>query len=206
MEKYANAFRRAILRISKAASDTVQEYADKTTPDETNFTPALCTRIQVALDGFSAYGISWKVKYLSNQGGGTEEKKYGADFLGLLTLALPDYVVRKGFLAQAKIQDPGERLSSADWTRLTGQCESMLKLTTEGFVFVYSLKGVFVVPAVSVLACQSSVDLHTLHPKKIGPFFREHFECYVGDRRICRTTPDVFVSLLEIHATPTKAG
>jgi hypothetical protein len=205
MEKYANAFSRAASRVSTAATKTIQEYGADTVPDETTFTPALGTRIKDALNGYSASGITWNIKYLSSHGPGSEEKRFGADFLGVLSLNLPGYTVKKGFFAQAKRQEPGTKLSPKEWDRLVEQCQTMLAFSPESFVFVYSLNGVFVVPAISVLACHSHEDLHTLHPKKIGPFYREHFECFVGDRRIDSASTTVLDNLafrvgLEISA------
>ena len=188
MKRFDSAYRSATTKVSAASTKTVRDYAAMRLPDEPAITVALATRISDGLDRHSSGGITWSAKVLSSH---KEEPRYGADFLGLLSLRLPGYSVTKGYLAQAKRQEPGKGMSNNEWTRLQKQCEKMLNFTIESFVFIYSFNGVFVVPALSVLACASSEDLHLLNPKPMGRFFREHLECYVGDPRI--NTPDLRV-------------
>jgi len=95
----------------------------------------------------------------------------------------------KGFLAQAKRQEPGSKLVRSEWDRLQIQCRKMIRHTPESFVFVYSLNGVYMIPAVKVLSCTDIEDLHTLHPEKTGSFYRSHFECFIGDPRVDSATP-----------------
>lgn len=205
MQRYESAFQRASTKLAHAATKTVQDYTVNALPDEPAFTAALVTRLKDALDGFKTSGIAWSAKILSSHGANTEEKKYGADFLGVLTLALPGLNVKKGFLAQAKRQEPGSKLDLRQWKDLAAQCEKMLKITPSSFVFVYSLNGVFMVPAIKVLSCEEPEDLHTLHPAKTGPFYRSHFECFVGDRRLDSPTTETLRNLplrgLAISAT-----
>ena len=116
-----------------------------------------------------------------------KKKESGADFLGLLTLALPD-VVQKGFLAQAKRQDPGERLSSADLDAPDRTMRVHVETYDRRFCLCLFFEGGICgagrecarLPVLRRLA-------HT--PSKIGPFFREHFECYVGDHHLAERHP-----------------
>ncbi len=207
MKKFDRAFRSAATKLTNAAAKTSQELADGGIPDEPSFTSALVTRFKDALDGYSSGGISWSAKILSSHGPNSEEKQFGADFLGVLDLNLPGYQIKKGFLAQAKRQEPGSKLSSQEWERLYRQCESMLQFTPEGFVFVYALNGVFMVPAISVIACSSThpQDLHTLHPKTTGGFYKEHFQCFIGEKRIDSATPSILDNLKARHAIEISA-
>jgi hypothetical protein len=184
MERFAKAFSSAATKAARAATKTVRDYADGALPDEPSFTTALVTRIRDALDRNSTRGITWTARILSSHGPGTEEIQYGADVLGVLTLELPGFTITKGFVAQAKRQEPGCKLSASEWNRLKGQCDTMLAVTPESFVFVYALNGVFMIPAISVTGCATPQDLHTLHPKKTGQFYKEHFQCFVGDKRV----------------------
>ena len=208
MKKFDSAFGSAATKVANAAKRTAEEYADKQLPDEPAFTSALATRIRDSLTGFAKGGITWSSKILSSHGPNTEEKKLGADILGALHLNLPGYVVKKGFLAQAKRQEPGKHLSKDEWGRLYNQCLTMLQFSSESYVFIYSLNGVYVVPAISVVACTSVEDLHTLHPKILSAFYKEHFMCFVGDRAIDSTSPRTLDNLIarvtiEISANAT---
>lgn len=181
MNRYEKAFSNAQRIIANAANAVAEGYARGRYPDEVAITGNLAGRIEAGLNGYASGGILWQVKTLSPY---TEEKPYGADFMGILTLALPDFSVTKGFLAQSKRQESGQKLDASEWKRLQSQCEKMLARTPASFVFVYARNGIVVVPAISVLASTGREDLHTLHPKKVQNFFREHFECYIGDRKI----------------------
>ena len=205
MQRFDKAFSSACAKLARAASQTMQDMAIRALPEEPTITAALVTRWRDALNGYSAYGIGWSARILSSLGPHTEESKFGADFLGVLKLDLPNYAITKGFLAQAKCQEPGSRLSRKEWDRLKDQCEKMLALSAESFVFVYSLNGVFMLPAINVLACSTAEDLHTLHPRRTSPFYKEHFHCFIGERRIDSTAPDLLEGLsvrrgLEISA------
>jgi len=195
MKKYESAFSSAATRIGGAAKKTSEDYAEKVIPDEPTFTAALVTRIRDSLAGYSKGGITWSAKVLSSHGANTEESQFGADFLGSLVLNLPDYRLGKGFLAQAKRQEPGSHLTGKEWSRLQDQCKKMLAFSTAGYVFVYSLNGVFVVPAVSVVACLRPEDLHTLHPKTLSNFYKQHFMCYFGDKAIDSSGPTALDNL-----------
>lgn len=184
MQKYSSVFSRASTRIANAATRTCTDYSIGNLPDEPTFTGALVARFSDALDGQDIRGVYWSASVLSSHGPDTQEKKYGADFLGILDLRLPELTIRKGFLAQAKRQEPGSKLSKSEWGRLVGQCKTMLSHTSESFVFLYSVNGVFIIPSAKVIACTANEDLHTLTPDKTGPFYRRHFECFVGDLQI----------------------
>lgn len=182
MKRFDRAFSSASRRVATAAAWTIRDFGSGALPDEPSITAALVTRVRDTLDGLQTPGVAWTARILSSHGPNTEEARYGADFLGVLSLSLPDYSINKRFLAQAKRQEPGKRLSAAEWTRLKQQCEEMLARTSESFVLAYARNGVFVVPAISVTACSNPEDLHTLHPKPLGRFYRDQFECWVGQR------------------------
>jgi hypothetical protein len=196
MKKYESAFSSAATRVGTAAKKTVEEYVEKNLPDEPSVSVALVTRIKDAISGFAKGGITWNAKILSSHGPGTEEAKIGADILGALSLGLPEYSVKKGFLAQAKRQEPGKPLDLTEWKRLQAQCDLMLKHSPESFVFVYAMNGFYVVPAISVAACAGREDLHTLHPKTLSAFYKEHFMCFVGDKSITGASAAVLDDLL----------
>jgi hypothetical protein len=195
VKKYDKAFEAAATKLSHAAATTVADLKAGLLPDEPAFTAALVTRFKDALHGSATAGISWSARILSSHGPNTEEAEFGADLLGVLRINFPDYQVAKGFLAQAKRQRAGKKLSAHEWNRMRDQCSEMLERTAESFVFVYSQDGVHMVPAVAVVACQQPHDLHDLHPITTGRFYAEHFRCFIGDRRIDRPTTSVLDGL-----------
>ena len=195
MQRFNAAFESAANRLNTAANRTRDDMVAQRLPDEPAVTSALVTRFHDALDGYEKAGIRWSAKILSSHGRGAEEGIVGADFLGVLQIEFPEFEVRKGFIAQAKRQDEGKKLTPSKWSRLVEQCTKMMKYSNTSFVFVYSQNGFVVVPAVSVLACRGSEDLHTLHPTKIHHFYKKHFHCFVGDHRIQDSSPSILEEL-----------
>jgi hypothetical protein len=157
---------------------------------EPAMTERMITAIEKALDGEVIRGVRWEAKTLTDRGKGTQEKRYGADFLGALNIDLPDYKVAKGFLAQAKLL---KHETVDDLSGLKEQCKKMLKLSPDSFVFLYSKTGVRVVPAISVIA--SDRDPTELYGRSVQRFFEEHIECFIGDRAIQAATPGTLEDL-----------
>ena len=195
MKRFDAAFESAASRINAAAKKTRDDVLKLRLPDEPSVTSALVTRLHDALEGYENAGIMWSAKILSSHGRGAEEKIFGADFLGVLQISFPEFEIRKGILAQAKRQNEGKKLSTTEWKRLVEQCKIMMKFSSASFVFIYSLNGFFVVPAVSVLACRDPEDLHTLHPMTIRSFYIQHFRCFVGDYGIHDDSPSILEEL-----------
>ena len=63
------------------------------------------------------------------------------------------------------------------------QCEKMLSLTPDSFVFLYSKYGISIVPAISVLSAKQC-NPHDLYSRSISRFYEEHFQSFIGDRRL----------------------
>ena len=101
--------------------------------------------------------IVWNARSLrTSRGRAAEEKHHGADLMGVLDINIPNYHVTKGFLAQAKLAEPGRHFSKGEWNRLHDQCETMLRRTPESFVWVYSKeRGIRIFPAISVVELDS---------------------------------------------------
>jgi hypothetical protein len=139
-------------------------------------------KIEHAMDHFEIKDVRWTAKTLTDRGPNAEERKFGADFMGVLTIDLPNFRISKGFLAQAKILKYNGWLPRDERKRLHEQCRKMLKITPDSFVFIYSLNSVLIVPANSVL--NSDVNLDELYSRSVSRFFEEHFESFIGDPRI----------------------
>lgn len=57
----------------------------------------------------------------------------------------------------------------------------MLDITPDSFVFVYSTKGFFVVPASSIKELKANGELYG---KPVSRFFKEYLMCFIGDHRL----------------------
>jgi hypothetical protein len=147
-----------------------------TITDEENFTSQMLSAMRSALVRTSIRGFAWTSSIHDKR---TKEPATGADFAGLLTIEIPDYSVRSGFLAQAKMAGPRKRIDRA---RLRAQAEHMLSLSPASYVFLYRPDGVAVVPAIAVSAADG--DPRELDEWTLGEFFTEHVHCFVGDRGV----------------------
>jgi hypothetical protein len=168
-------------------------------------------RMMQSINGYTSKGVRWSAKTLTDHGPGAEEKRYGADFVGVLDVDLPDFKVNKGFLAQAKLVNSG-RMSASEFRRLVSQCEQMLELSPAAFVFHQSLEGIRVIPAVAVVGSnrpEIAFDPDGLNSRSVTRFYEEHFECFFGDRRINRPSEQTLAdlqaqSLLYLAARPSE--
>jgi hypothetical protein len=140
-------------------------------------------RIEREMDGFQSRGIRWTAKTPTDRGRGSQEKRFGADFVGVLSIRLSDYTLGKGFLAQGKLLEPSEHVPEREFRRMQAQCEQMLELASDSFVFLYASQGISVVPAISIAAAEPC-NPHDLYSRSVSRFFEEHFESFIGDRRI----------------------
>jgi len=156
---------------------------------EETFTDRMIGAIEERFRNLRTKGVSWSALTLTAHQRGAQETEFGADFMGVLQIDLPDFSVRKGFLAQAKLMEPGQYVAPQDHDRLTKQCERMLAHTPDSFVFLYGRAGICVVPAVSVVGLNRVLNPHALYKRRISRFFEEHFESFIGDRRIF--APDI---------------
>lgn len=150
--------------------------------------------------------FQWSAMTLTDRGPNSQERRYGADFLGSLEINLPSFSVRKGFLAQAKRVEPGQSFSKPELNMLVSQCNDMLQLSAASYVFLYSvIDGFSVVPALAIVAAQrtTSFNPHELTNKPIQKFFSEHFECFIGDRSLSIANINTLDALFEKYQART---
>ena len=143
--------------------------------------------------------IVWEASTLrTGRGIAAQEKRHGADLMGILDLSLPDYRATKGFLAQAKRAEPGQRFSKPEWDRLRSQCETMLLRTPASFVWVYSKsRGIRIFSASSVLGLESR-RIFDLYSRGVSSFFENHIECFIGDLRLDSTDVETLDALAKL--------
>ena len=183
MIKSYHIVRASAQRIENAANRVLRSYQEGVIEHEPTFTDRMLGAIEEAKSDFSVKGVRWRSKTLTYQGPHAQETEYGADFIGVLDINLSEYSVVKGFLAQAKRVEPDQFMNSRDWEDMKEQCDKMLALSPDSFVFVYSKEAISVVPAVSVVGAHTR-NLHDLSARSITRFYEEHFQCFIGDRRI----------------------
>lgn len=178
-----------VKKISQVERETLDALRDGRVEQEPALTDRLLGSMEHVLNGKRVAGVRWTVKTLTDRGSGSQESVFGADFMAALELSLDGYQVAKGFLAQSKLIEPSQAFSKQEVTRLKDQCKQMLSFSPASFVFLYSQQsGIVVVPATEVLASRDC-NPHELTSKKMASFYREHFECFIGDREIRKTTP-----------------
>jgi len=189
--RHSRIIRTSAARITRAANRTIDDLSDRLVEQEPDLTGRLLGRIAHAMDGFQTKGVKWTSKVLTAHGPGAQEKEYGADFLGVLEINLPHYAVRKGFLAQAKLVEPLEGFSSGEFTRMKEQCERMLELSPDSFVFHYSSNGIRVIPATAVVGSiepNAPFDPRGVYSRSVATFYEDHFASFIGDPRISEPT------------------
>jgi len=192
MLTYRHAVRETAGVIAGAIDRSVKALYEKRVEQEPAMTDRMLGAIEESMHGKNIKGIKWEAKTLTDRGRGAHEKTYGADFMGVLNIDLPDFKVSKGFLAQAKLI----KAKKYDLKELKSQCEKMLTLSPDSFVFFYHTNGIRVVPAIAVVG--SKIDPYSLlYNHSAQRFFENHLECFIGDRTISSPTPDTLMTLLE---------
>jgi hypothetical protein len=183
MKKYYRIIRESAAHLAAAANRTTGSLADGLTQQEPAVTDRMLGRIEEAMGRYETKGVKWTAMTLTDRGSGSQEKQYGADFMGVLEINLPDFSVKKGFLSQAKLIEPDTTFLQNQHEKLRAQCEEMLSVTPSAFVFLYSVKGIRVIPAISILSAKRC-NPHELYSRSLARFFEEHFQSFIGDRRL----------------------
>jgi len=193
-------------RIADAAGTAIDAYAREVITDEPSITDRWIGAVVSALAtgprrfGPAATGISWDAKTLrSSSGSAAEEKRHGADLLGVAEIHIGDSVIRKGFLAQAKRTEPGETLSNDRWRELKAQSELMLERSPVSYVLAYSKRqGIRFIPAIAV-ANLDRRDLFDFNSLPLEQFFQWHLACFIGDHRLNSPHIDTLDVLHDFH-------
>lgn len=182
-------------KIKAAEKATLEALHNGRIEQEPAVTDRLLANMETYLNNKTVAGVEWRAKTLTDRGSGSQENDYGADFLAALEINLQGYQVKKGFLAQAKLIEPSEKLSSANFQKMQEQCEKMLKYSSASYIFLYSQQsGIVVIPAIEIIGSRHC-NPHELTSRVIRQFYKEHFECFIGDRDIQSATPQALRDL-----------
>jgi hypothetical protein len=166
----------------KAEKQLLVAIGNEQVPDEPAITNQFLGAMRAIINGKVKKGIQWSSYVLSSIGPNAEESKFGADFMGILDINVQDFVVKKGFLAQAKRMTKGLS-QQGEWDRLRQQCDLMLSYTPDSYVFVYGADGFLVIPAISCLSL-TKPKIETLYSNKLDRFYKDHVTSFVGDRKL----------------------
>ena len=194
-------------QLAGATMRVVHDYDGEDVVGEPAFSDQLCGRLKETLEDFETPTIRWQADVATHLKGygrlkartltpWKEEPELGADIVMVLDVDTPDFVVRKGFLAQAKRLDPGKLIDTSEHGRLIEQCEKMLYVTPASMVFLYSAKGVHVVPAAAVIQHKGR-NLYDLVTYDAFVLYRDFAICWFGDPRIQATDRLTLASLRE---------
>jgi hypothetical protein len=184
------AVREAARQIAEAGDEAVTALREERVEHEPEMTDRMLGMIEHSMKEFRSQGIRWTAKTLTSRVRASQETIYGADFLGVLNIGLPDFTISKGFLAQGRLLRNGY---VDDLRRLHRQCEQMLTFSSASFVFLYGEYEIRIVPAVSVLS--TTLEPTELYSRSVQRFFEEHLQSFIGDRAINAPTPDVLERL-----------
>lgn len=185
MYQYREIVRQSARAVSEAANRVVEAHRHGRVQQEPAFTDRMLGRIEEAMNNLNVRGVTWQATTLTDRGHGAQERLFGADFVGILSISLPEFQVHKGFLAQSKLLRDNQALSTSESSRLREQCDKMLSLSPDAFVFLYSTRGIRIVPAISVVSTRlGNINLQRLYSRSMQRFFELHFESFIGDRTI----------------------
>jgi hypothetical protein len=150
----------------------------------------------------------WEAKTLrASSGHAAEEKRHGADLLGIAEIHVGGAIVRKGFLGQAKRTEPGEVLDRARWQELQQQAGIMLSRSPTSFVLAYSKRqGIRFIPAISVASLDRR-DLFDFNSAALEHFFQLHLACFIGDPPLSAphiSTLDALMALETLRDFPIR--
>lgn len=199
MLKQTKTVRRIAREIADAADGAFDSYRDGSVVEEPQLTDRILGAIQERIRNRRFGDVVWKARTLrTGRGIAAEEKRHGADLMGVLDIDLDGYRSKKGFLAQAKRAEPVDSFDSRDWNRLHSQCKAMLDRTPASFVFIYSIwEGIRIVPANAVLELGSR-QIFDLYDRSVASFFESHIQCFIGDRRLNSIKIDTLDALVEL--------
>jgi hypothetical protein len=163
--------------VDLAALRVAARFAQGQIADEDDFTSRLLQAMQDGIDGLAVAGVRWQAEKVRSRGPGSDESLTGADILVRLDVNLPRVRYSKGFLAQAKIVGPGRPLG-----KLREQCEKMLRVSPDSFVWHYDGSGVHVSSALPFVG--STVGTRDVPMWPVRKLFDAHFRSFIGDRRL----------------------
>jgi hypothetical protein len=135
---FEEAIREAAHRAEEAVIATIEHYKRGGITEEEDMTGTLGGELSARLRG-QIGGLTWDTTILRRRRGvAAEEKRIGADMIIHVKLDTATEHYSKGVLIQAKRIEPNTLMTSDAHDELKSQCEKMLDVTSEAFVFDYT--------------------------------------------------------------------
>lgn len=189
--------------VNDGCQTTIEDFRKHIIEDEPNMTDRLFGSISNSLNGRAIGNLKWKARTLrTGRGKAAEEKRHGADILGVLEISLHDYQTKKGFLLQAKIAEPDRPMSNGEWQRFQNQCRTMRQRTCEAFGVIYSRqRGVLFIRADTILEVDRD-QLFEVGSRTLFGFFKAHVKCEIGDRKLDAPTIEMLDGLADKAPAP----
>jgi hypothetical protein len=206
-----------VSKISNAEKIVVKGLIEKKIETEPSLTDRFLGAIEYVFgeNGFESQGYTINARTLRDRGRNAPEHEFGADFVSVLNINLPNYALSKGFLVQAKLAGKEEfqvtekkdyplqirvpKYSTAKKPRLLIQCEQMLNITPHSYVFVYSEIGIYVVSALNLISITNDGLTREIYAKTVKQFYRDHFRCFAGDKALTAHDDDTLISCRNIN-------
>lgn len=177
------AFRQAAHAADCAVSAAMEKYAHGHVTDEDDITGVLIGRLDEAFDE-NIGDIKWSSSILRHRKGlAAQEKIVGADMLIHVSIKTPQLAYSKGVLIQSKRVDDGVEMTVGSHKELLSQCDKMLDITPDSFVFNYTKSGMRCASANRIAGASSRILNDSCNLTSYR-FFLEFFRCTTGDRRI----------------------
>ena len=158
--------------------------------DEDDFTSRMADRIERSVDGMFVGGIEWEVttRKLPWRGPKSEESRFGADLGLVLRMSGRGFDVTKGYLIQAKMVEAlnFELLDVPLFRkgdRVFTQCEDMLQITQESYVWLCSEFGISILRAGSMVETDPS-RIPKMRGQTLHGFMMRAFTSWNGDYRL----------------------
>jgi hypothetical protein len=159
-------------KIKEAERALLERYNAGTIKEEEDITAQLASEIESRINEYRYRDIIIMAKVFSRS---SEEKIIGAD-LGVI-LNIDNGRIQKAFLAQAKKGQYNTGYLRIGRIRLDVQCQKMLNVSSDSFIFIYTHQGIFVVPAFNY-------QNYYLNHKNLGRFFSDFLKCFIGDHKL----------------------
>ena len=91
--------------ISAAADSAFEAYTGHRVEEEPQITDRILGAIEDRISDRVFNGVIWRARTLrTGRGIAAEEKRHGADLMGVLDIRLPDYKTKKGFLGVCAVE------------------------------------------------------------------------------------------------------
>jgi hypothetical protein len=204
--------RRALIAVEAAEHNVIQGLDLCHIETEPSLTDRFLGGLEVAFaagnKGLRADQFDLRLRTLRDRGANAPEREFGADLVCVLDTNIKGCTLGKGVLVQAKMAgcggvtiSPGSHrypdicvaISKRDPAipnSLFAQCESMLSITPDSFVFVYSSEGIFVLPAISVVSLEVGGRPLNIYSKSLRHFMQDFLQCFLGDPLVSAVDDD----------------